>query len=859
MPEDLRQNIYSNPDPGESVSPLPQPEEAMDYEASKQHSREVGAKILSRANFETRHQSIVDNSFNKARQKGEKLSGKNNERRNYSYLDRIEKLVDKYGSRLEKRLWHKSAEQLIISPEDITDDYWRTQEQILRDNGQGYSLDDYEKRALIQDIQKSQRESLKSWSNYLGSEDSPYPMWFKVYAWDGMSKMGVFDKRKQQFAKRNKHTVAPYPKLNPAVLAKVYGTISDFYDQSGQDRYEENSEHDAELEALAKSGNFNKLYSKILLTEKAIPRTPEKTEDIRGEWIEYLPGDEEKLATAAEGTPWCIADTSAGYGYLERKTHGYGEGHDGSENKAKFILFHLQDPETNILSSSACASIRLGFDGEVAEVSGLNEGQALEDSLIPIVEDKVKTLPGGERFLKAFDHRKRLIALDHKMQNGEELAKNELEFIYEINSPIYQLNEWIEIDPRVAELRTRYPIKYALDCGVDPDKLSDSLKRTLEIEDEPEEFKLEDFKALLDYGASADKLMSLVSGEQVYDELGFFLEANIPPALLRETLDPDESVFSEYYDTHRYIIPDPDDLDLSFLVHVLGEKHKVLDNLKSLYDYGAPIGQMLSGISQGDKKSHLNEIVDIIGVDNYVNNSDRGAIQGAVNELLELGADVDRLIDIVHPSFVLDNIDNFISHGASINYAELAHRAARIPADFRQYADKFIEHGFGIEQIAQALAPSEVVRNIDTLTSLGAEIDMDQLVSGINQYDGPAVFGNFNKLIRHGADVSQLLSRFKRDQIQDRFGMLLNAGAKFEQLSPFLRPSFMIRHLDDMLGRGVEIDQIASALPPTSIIRHLDELTSRGARINLEEVASNLSQEQISEYADVLRRYGVRL
>lgn len=133
-------------------------------------------------------------------------------------------------------MWDKSADQLIISPEDITDDYWQTQEQILRDNGQGHTLSDYEKRILAEDIQKSQRESLKSWSDYLGSEESPYPMWFKVYAWDGMSKMGVFDKEKQQFAKRDKRTVAPYPKLNPAVLAKVYGTISDFYDQSDQSR-----------------------------------------------------------------------------------------------------------------------------------------------------------------------------------------------------------------------------------------------------------------------------------------------------------------------------------------------------------------------------------------------------------------------------------------------------------------------------------------------------------------------------------------------------------------------------------------------------------------------------------------------
>lgn len=97
----------------------------------KQLDRTFGAKILSQANFESRHQPIVGSSFNKARQHGEKLPGKNNERRNYSYLSRIERLVEKHGNRLEKRLWDKSADQLIISPEDITDDYWQTQEHIF--------------------------------------------------------------------------------------------------------------------------------------------------------------------------------------------------------------------------------------------------------------------------------------------------------------------------------------------------------------------------------------------------------------------------------------------------------------------------------------------------------------------------------------------------------------------------------------------------------------------------------------------------------------------------------------------------------------------------------------------------------
>ena len=52
---------------------------------------------------------------------------------------------------------------------------------------------------LTQDLQDKQRESFKCLAKYLGDEDAPYPMWFKLYAWDGVSKMGVFDKERGEF------------------------------------------------------------------------------------------------------------------------------------------------------------------------------------------------------------------------------------------------------------------------------------------------------------------------------------------------------------------------------------------------------------------------------------------------------------------------------------------------------------------------------------------------------------------------------------------------------------------------------------------------------------------------------------
>ena len=68
-------------------------------EQSPQHlsrlQNEIGSKVLSLVNFESRHKDIVESSFNKARQNKEKLPGKNNERRNFAYLSRLDRMIKK--------------------------------------------------------------------------------------------------------------------------------------------------------------------------------------------------------------------------------------------------------------------------------------------------------------------------------------------------------------------------------------------------------------------------------------------------------------------------------------------------------------------------------------------------------------------------------------------------------------------------------------------------------------------------------------------------------------------------------------------------------------------------------------------
>ena len=527
----------------ETLSDNNQNEILSDKQRLARLQNEIGSKVLTLVGFESRNKDIVNSSFEKARKQNEKLPGKNNERRNFAYLSRLNNMVEKHGDALEQKLWAASAENLVMDYEDIPDAYWKQQEQILRDNGQGRELSRDEKEKLAEDLIEKQRESINTWSNYLGDKDCPYPLWFKVYAFDGVSKMGLINKETKEFEKRDKSTVASFPTLDPEVLAKVYRNINEFY---GVDKEDWLAQHpdDEKLVSLVKSGNFPKLYAKELFETKTIIKTPEKPEDIEGDWFTYQLGNENELAKAAEGTGWCIADPNVAHNYLSYGNYAgndndWEEDEDNSEednqnsSKAKFIIFKLKAPNSpDGYSTNGVASIRLNPDGKVAEVSGLDGGQALEDSLVQTVKEKVLSLPGGKEFLQKFEDKQTLIKLDHKLQKGEDLTKEELSFLYELDRPIATLDTYRK-DPRITELKEKYGIEYALEKGIDVNKLVSNLNLDSIICN---------LDTLLKHGADIDvnELVSTLYPEEIVLDLDTLLRngADIDVNKLVSNLDP---------------------------------------------------------------------------------------------------------------------------------------------------------------------------------------------------------------------------------------------------------------------------------------------------------------------------------
>ena len=579
---------------------------------------EIGSKVLSLVNFESKHKNIVESSFNKARQNKEKLPGKNNERRNFAYLSRLDSMIEKHGDKVEQKLWEASAENLVMDYEDIPDSYWRQQEQILRDNGQGRELSEYEKEILAEDLIDKQRQSITSWANYLGDKNCPYPLWFKVYAFDGISKMSnALNLDDADYNRRDNTTALSFPKLNAEILAKVYRQINDFYGVDKENWLAQHSD-DEKLVSLVKSANFPKLYAKELVDTKVILKTPERTEDVHGDWFEYKLGDEEEVASLAEGTRWCVVDPNVAHNYLiygqysnpEEDDDDYDQDYEDEdweddnikvENpEAKFIIFRLEDPNTpGVFASNGSASIRLDPNGIVDEISGLNEGQAVEDALVPIVKEKALSLPGGEKYLQKFDDKQTLIKLDNKMKEGEDLTKEELSFLYELDRPIATLDTYNEEDPRIPELKEKYGIEYALEKGVDANKLVSSLD-SRDIE--------ENLDFLLEHDADINNIVSKMHSYGVARKLDYFLKN------------------------------------------------------------GADINNVVRNMYSEDIARKLDYFLENgADINNAVNNMDHYSIVEKLDYLLKNGADVNNVVRKMHLYGVARKLDYFLKNGADVN------------------------------------------------------------------------------------------------------------------------------------------------------------------------------------------------
>ena len=792
----------------------------MEKRATSRLQNEIGSKVLSLVNFESKHKDIVESSFNKARNNKEKLPGKNNERRNFAYLSRLNNMIEKHGDALEQKLWAASAENLVMDYEDIPEAYWKQQEQILRDNGQGRKLNEYEKKILAEDLIDKQRQSITSWANYLGDKNCPYPLWFKVYAFDGISKMSnTLNLDEADYNRRDNTTALSFPKLNAEILAKVYRQINDFYGVDKEDWLSKHSD-DEKLVSLVKSANFPKLYAKELVDTKVILKTPERTEDVHGDWFEYKLGDEEEIANLAEGTRWCVVDPNVAHNYLVYGEYGHSRStraDEESNSKAKFIIFRLEDPNApGIFASNGSASIRLDPNGKVAEISGLNEGQAVEDALVPIVKEKTLSLPGGEKYLQKFDDKQALIRLDKKMEKGEDLTKEELSFLYELDRPIATLDTYNEEDPRIPELKEKYDLEYALEKGVDANKMVASLD-SCNI--------AKNLDTLLEHGADINNTVNHMKAYDIAKNLDSLLKQG---ANINNTINNMDSYrIAKNLDT---LLKYSAIIDVNELVSEL-KTYEVSENLETLLKNGADIDLVVNRMRYSDIVDKLDYLIEHganIDVNELVSRLNSFNISDNLDTLLKNGADINVALNKMDPYYIVNKLDFLIEHGANIDVNELVSELKSY--DILQNLDTLLKNGADIDLVVGKIKSHDIVYKLDFLLARDANIDVNELVSELGSYD---ISQNLDTLLKNGADINNIVSNMNPRDIDYKLFTLLENGADIDNILSNMKPDRIADNLVTLLVHGVDANLITEKLSKKEIEDNIDILRIYGANLDM--------------------------
>lgn len=348
-------------------------------------------------------------------------------------------LINKYLKRLEK------IEQAYNSGERGIRQYIKNRyydKYVMKDID---IPEDKNKKLVIE----SQKKSLSKWIDYLFETDK-YPMWAKYWAFQGMLKLGQYDKDNKCFTVRSKKTLSPFVDIDIESLNKTLKNITEYKNKI--------IPKDKELEQLIENGNFGNIYAYNINMKI---NAQNKTNQNDGQWIEYRYKEGKKLAKALEnkGTFWCITSEVMASNYLEYGT---------------IYIYFTKDEDKKYTIPRICIRAE---DLDVKEVKGVADtNDNLEYSMIEIAKNKLKDFYGSDYFIQTADDIKKLTKIYDKYQNNVELTTGELRFLYEIDREIgsFTWNKDSRIKKILKTRDTKQDLSKIFSCSTD--KIGTTLK-----------------------------------------------------------------------------------------------------------------------------------------------------------------------------------------------------------------------------------------------------------------------------------------------------------------------------------------------------------------------------------------------
>ena len=735
----------------------------------------------------------------------EKIPGENpKDRKNYAYLERLDLAIERGGNKLEKRIWQESIKNFapIIEKENINNKSWLQLKKAFDDNrkGQGLPPIEYTESEMNKDyerLRQDQVDSINSWTEYLSNKEVSFPTWFKIYTFNSVIKMGRYNQLDGKYENRDKSTIAPYPKVSPAALALTLDAVNDFFGQDKEKWFTEHTDDD-QLNAIVKSGNFGKIYTHFFKeTYKPIP-TPERTEDIKGEWFDFYPGQETELAEAAQGTPWCIASEHQGAYYLKTNLNI-------ANNKARFRLFKLEN-ESSVdgTSKTACASIRFNTEGKVDEISGLKNGdrQTVEDSLIPIVEQEVLKYPLNpeKHFKEKFRDKKELIRLQDKAKKGEEITLDEYAFLYEKNREIFTLDTYKGPDLKIAELRNIYNLSRLLQ-GEDKDAIDqDLLIQKLEcvLEKTSSNDIVANFDTLLEKGFDINTIFNKLDSHGISYNIDTFLEKGI---------------------------------NINTIFNKLNS-HDVSQNLNTLLENGIDINTIFNKLDSYNISRTLDALLENgIGINIIFNKLDSYDITKNLTTLLENGIDVNVIFDKLDSYDITKNLDTFLEKG--INFNTIFNKLGSY--GISQSINTLLENGIDINVIFNKLDSYGVSQNLNTLLENG--VDVNRVFNRLNS-DGISL--NFELLANHDIPINLLISKMDLQGIESHLDAIQTDPADIKAAQSIIYRDVIIDGIEEFSLENINYDVIYDKILDNQL-----DLVIKGG--NLELAMNKVIEETLSD------------
>ncbi len=395
-----------------------------------------GEKFLDKVYKDLHLSGIVMHTANKSDDKYQKIE---------KYMQRLEDVTKRVSERdrisLIKMYYYK---KYVIKEQNVPESHFKKLEKIALDRGYGHvKYDEETKKQEIEHIINEQKASLDMWLDYFFSKDTDmYPTWFKYYAFQGMLKLGYFDKEKNSYTKRTESTVKPFIELNREALSLIYSELIKVLNKESID--------DEKLNALINNGSFSKLYSYAILKLDSIKDDGFKSDD--GIWKKYNQGSNPEILfndINGKGTGWCTAG-----GIKTASDH---------INSGDFHVYYTKDREGNYTKPRI--AIRME-DNQIAEIRGIAEEQNIEANMEKVVDKKLKEFPDRDKYKKKVKDMEMLTYIYTKHQNKGELTKIDLRFLYEIDNKITGFG--YKRDPRIEELlegrNVRKDLALVFDC-----------------------------------------------------------------------------------------------------------------------------------------------------------------------------------------------------------------------------------------------------------------------------------------------------------------------------------------------------------------------------------------------------------